>query len=98
MCLTREDIDDWYAEHTLKDYVNLVAKWLRDAAKGKLMKLTENDEFEPQRNHSMDHILLRVSYMDSLLENKKESNVIYIPLPFPKILQTLLTEMNKTSY
>lgn len=73
LCLTREDINDWYAEHTLKDYVNLVARWLRDAAKGKLMKLTENDEFEPQRNHSMDHILLRVSYMDSLLENKKES-------------------------
>lgn len=84
LCLTREDIDDWYAEHTLKDYVNLVAKWLRDAAKGKLMKLTENDEFEPQRNHSMDHILLRVSYMDSLLENKKESECYLYSITVPK--------------
>lgn len=71
-CLTREDIDDWYAEHTLKDYVNLVVCWLRDAAKGKLMKLNENDEFEPQRNHSMNHFLLRVTYMDSFLEHKEE--------------------------
>lgn len=72
LCLTREDIDDWYAEHTLKDYVMLVIDWFRDAAKGKLMKLTENDEFEPQRNHSRDHFLLRVTYMDSFLEHKKE--------------------------
>ena len=71
-CLSREDIDDWYAEHTLKDYVDLVACWLRDAAKGKLMKLTESDEFEPQRNHSMNYFLLRASYMDSFLEHKKE--------------------------
>lgn len=71
-CLSRENIDDWYAEHTLKEYVELVASWLRDAAKGKLMKLTENDEFEPQRNHSMNQFLLRVSYMDSFLEHKKE--------------------------
>lgn len=72
LCLSREDIDDWYAEHTLCDYVELVACWLRDAAKGKLMKLNENDEFEPQRNHSMNHFLLRVSYMDSFLEHKEE--------------------------
>lgn len=71
-CLSREHIDDWYAEHTLKEYVELVAQWLRDAAKGKLMKLTENDEFEPQRNHSMNQFLLRVSYMDSFLEHKEE--------------------------
>lgn len=71
-CLSRENIDDWYAEHTLKEYVELVAQWLRDAAKGKLMKLTENDEFEPQRNHSMNHFLLRVSYMDSFIEHNEE--------------------------
>lgn len=50
----------------------MVARWLRDAAEGKLMKLNENDEFEPQRNHSMNHFLLRVSYMDSFLEHKEE--------------------------
>lgn len=71
-CLSRENIEDWYAEHTLKEYVELVAQWLRDAARGKLMKLTENDEFEPQRNHSADYFLLRVSYMDMFLEHKKE--------------------------
>ena len=68
-CLSRENIEDWYAEHTLKEYVEMVAQWLRDAAKGKLIKITENDEFEPQRHHhALDHILMRTSYMDSILE------------------------------
>lgn len=72
LCLSRENIDDWYADHTLYDYVLLVAQWLRDAALGKLMKLTENDEFEPQRNHKIDLFLLRITYMDSFLERKEE--------------------------
>lgn len=77
-CLSREDIDDWYAEHTLKEYVELVAQWLRDAAKGRLMKITENDEFEPQRlHHVLDHILMRATYMDSILENKDPQSELY---------------------
>lgn len=69
-CLSRENIDDWYAEHTLKEYVELVAQWLRDAAKGKLMKINENDEFEPQRIHEMSCLLYRVSFMDYYLEHE----------------------------
>lgn len=70
-CLSRENIEDWYAEHTLKEYVELVAQWLRDAARGRLMKITENDEYEPQRNHHLfNHIMMRASYMDSILETK----------------------------
>ena len=77
-CLSRENIEDWYAEHTLKEYVELVAQWLRDAAKGKLMKITENDEFEPQRlHHLFDHILMRSSYMDSFLENQEPQCDLY---------------------
>lgn len=77
-CLSRENIDDWYAEHTLREYIELVAKWLRDAAKGKLMKITENDEFEPQRQHHLlDHILMRTSYMDSFLETKEPQCYFY---------------------
>lgn len=73
-CLSRENIDDWYTEHTLREYVELVAQWLRDAAKGKLMKITENDEFEPQRIHHVDQLLMRTTYMDSLLESQKEAS------------------------
>ncbi len=69
-CLSRENIEDWYAEHTLKEYMELVAQWLRDAAKGKLMKITENDEFEPQRIHNLDCLLYRVSFMDYYLEQQ----------------------------
>lgn len=77
LCLARENIDDWYAEHTLKDYVNLVAQWLRDAAKGKLMKLNEDDEFEPQRNHKADCLLMRITYMDPILDYKEESECYF---------------------
>lgn len=73
-CLSRENIDDWYAEHTLLEYVELIAQWLRDAAKGKLMKITENDEFEPQRIHNLDQLLMRATYMDSLLESHEEAS------------------------
>lgn len=73
-CLSRENIKDWYAEHTLKDYVGLVAQWLRDAAKGKLVKINENDEFEPQRIHNMDKLLMRVTYTDSILEKQTKAS------------------------
>ena len=76
-CLSREDIEDWYAEHTLKEYVELVAQWLRDAAKGKLMKITENDEFEPQRIHEMNCLLYRVSFMDYFLEHEEAQCCYY---------------------
>lgn len=74
LCLTRENIDDWYAEHTLEDYFELVAQWLRDAAIGKLMKLTQNDEFEHQRIHNGDCLLLRASYTDTILEKEREAS------------------------
>lgn len=80
-CLSRENIDDWYAEHTLKEYVELVAQWLRDAAKDKLMKITENDEFEPQRIHEMSCLLYRVSFMDSYLEHE-EAQCCYYSISF----------------
>ena len=85
-CLSRENIGDWYAEHTLKEYVELVAQWLRDAAKGRLMKITENDEFEPQRHHNnLQHILMRASYMDSILETKEPQCDLYSITIFNKI-------------
>lgn len=77
-CLSRENMEDWYAEHSLKEYVELVAQWLRDAAKGRLMKITEDDEFEPQRlHHVLAHILMRATYMDSILENKEPQCDLY---------------------
>ena len=34
ICLTREPIEEWYAEHTFGEYIELVSKWLDDAAHG----------------------------------------------------------------
>jgi len=51
LCLMREDIWDWYSEHSLRDYVIRLNEWMQDAAKKSLIKLQDGDEYEPQRYH-----------------------------------------------
>jgi hypothetical protein len=46
-CLIRGDINDWFAEHTIADFVQRVRGWLRDAAAG--MLIPEDDYFEATR-------------------------------------------------
>lgn len=47
MCLHRGSIDDWFAEHSMREFVERVRGWYRDAACGRLMR--EGDVFEPTR-------------------------------------------------
>ena len=44
LCLTREDIHDWYSEHTLRDYVVRLNQWMQDAAKSNLIKMKETNK------------------------------------------------------
>ena len=46
-CLHRGNIQDWFAEHSLTDYVERVRGWLRDAASNRLIR--EDDRFETTR-------------------------------------------------
>lgn len=46
-CLHRGNIDDWFAEHTIIDFVGRIEAWLNDAAANKLIR--EVDEFEVTR-------------------------------------------------
>jgi integrative and conjugative element protein (TIGR02256 family) len=46
-CLIRGDLNDWFAEHTIADFVQRVRGWLRDAAAG--MLIPEDDYFEATR-------------------------------------------------
>lgn len=47
LCLHRGNLDDWFAEHTIVEFVERVRGWLRDAAMDNLMR--EEDGFEPTR-------------------------------------------------
>jgi integrative and conjugative element protein (TIGR02256 family) len=49
MCLHRGSIDDWFAEHNVRELVERVRGWYRDAASGRLMR--QGDVFEPTRLH-----------------------------------------------
>lgn len=47
LCLHRGSLDDWFAEHSLREFVERIRSWLRDAARGRLIR--ETDRFEPTR-------------------------------------------------
>jgi hypothetical protein len=46
-CLHRGSIQDWFAEHSIIDYIHRVRGWLRDAASNRLIR--EDDRFEATR-------------------------------------------------
>lgn len=48
-CLHRGSINEWYAEHTLSEYIGRIREWLRDASADRLIKLGQGDEFEITR-------------------------------------------------
>jgi integrative and conjugative element protein (TIGR02256 family) len=48
-CLHRGNLDEWFCEHNIEDYVYRIISWLRDAARNRLIKLKNQDEFEITR-------------------------------------------------
>jgi integrative and conjugative element protein (TIGR02256 family) len=56
LCLHRGSMDDWFAEHTIADFLERVRSWLRDAAADRLMR--EGDYFEPTRFSSSFGIMV----------------------------------------
>lgn len=46
-CLTRGDINEWFAEKEIKDYIFQIKSWLCDAASGELA--SDNNQYEPLR-------------------------------------------------
>lgn len=56
LCLHRGSIDDWFAEHSIRDYVERVRSWYRDAAAGRLMR--EDDAFDPTRIATSDRTMI----------------------------------------
>lgn len=46
-CLTRGNLDEWFAEKEIRDYIFQVKSWLCDAASGELA--SDSDQYEPLR-------------------------------------------------
>ncbi|MBO0526680.1 thiamine biosynthesis protein ThiF [Clostridium botulinum] len=49
ICLHRGNIDDWYIEHSVEDFINRIRTWFSDAASGRLIR--PGDDFEPMLLH-----------------------------------------------
>ena len=79
LCLTRENLRDWYSEHTLRDYVIRLNEWMLDAAQKSLIKLKEHDQFEPQRflSPKLESTFYRVFPDDSILEKQTQPSCQY---------------------
>lgn len=74
-CLHRGDINEWYAEHDITDFIIRIREWLRDAAANRLMKLNSGDEFEASRLSSLigtiiydPKYLYSISYKENLYD------------------------------
>lgn len=48
-CIHRGDINEWFIEHTLKDFILRLQNWLKDAARDRLIKSNYQDKFEVTR-------------------------------------------------
>jgi integrative and conjugative element protein (TIGR02256 family) len=72
-CLHRGDIDEWFCEHNIEDYVYRIISWLRDAARNRLIKLKNQDEFEITRiNKSFGYNVYNPNDIVSLIEYDDE--------------------------
>jgi len=68
-CLHRGSIDNWFAEHSLLDFIDRICGWLRDAARDRLIR--KKDGFEPIRLNDTTGYAI---YEQNLLKNHIYSN------------------------
>jgi hypothetical protein len=73
LCLHRGRLDDWFAEHSLDDYLERVRTWFRDAARGRLMR--DGDFFEHTRLVRPDgYMVFRASALDELARRRWDTD------------------------
>lgn len=73
LCLHRGNIDDWFAEHTILDFVERVEGWLRDAGMDRLMR--EDDGFEPTRlGPAVGYVVYEPGYLEGFVRERWREN------------------------
>lgn len=75
LCLTRENFNDWYSEHTFADLVTTIREWYIDASKGNLIKLKDGDFYEPFRVLISDVFLFKAPIEDTFIEKFNEAGI-----------------------
>lgn len=69
LCLHRGNIDDWFAEHTILDFVERVEGWLCDAGMNRLMR--EDDGFEPTRlGPAVGYVVYDPAYLEGFVRER----------------------------
>jgi proteasome lid subunit RPN8/RPN11 len=76
LCLTREDFDDWYSEHTFGELVRTISNWFVDAQNGNLIKLKDGDYYEPFRTNLSKAILLKSKVDDTHLSKYNKAGFL----------------------
>lgn len=69
LCLHRGNIDDWFAEHTILDFVERIEGWLCDAGMDRLMR--EDDGFEPTRpGPAVGYVVYDPAYLEGFVRER----------------------------
>ncbi len=74
ICLFRGDSSDWFAQHTIVDFVERLKCWMEDAAAGELNK--PGDDFEFTRVDQDQHAIFfpQKDVLDTLRKSWRENN------------------------
>lgn len=73
ICLHRGNIDDWYSEHSIEDFITRIRAWFRDAASNRLIK--DNDQFEPSRIEDEEgYIVYEAEYLANFIKKYWKNN------------------------
>lgn len=98
LCLSREPIEEWYAEHTFGEYISEISNWLNDAANDNLMKLKQKDGFEPFRVEKFSDVLfVAPELFDDSIAKSKTVGCFYLKFnPFRKVYTEGLFLKNDT--
>lgn len=79
LCLSRESIKEWYAEHTFGEFISEISNWLNDAANDNLMKLKQKDGYEPFRVENFsDVFFVFPGRLDDLIVKSKTVGCFYL--------------------
>lgn len=77
-CLIRGDIDEWFAEKEIRDYIFQIKSWLCDAASGELA--TDSNQYEPLRleGYSGTCIYKYKELADYIYNTQKTTNLSFV--------------------